>query len=314
VSKQVFLRDVAPGARLQGEPFLLSDLAVEIGRNGRPYLAFTVQDRTGRLAGRWTALDSDLVDDLDAGAGVRVTGVIVERQGTRTIEAEALAAHELADWNDYLPASPRPRAEMEAELRARIRALRTPLGELAAAVALEPEFLARFLRAPAARQLHHACIGGLAEHTLAVAALCEVYAARYPQADRDLLLAAALLHDAGKIYEYSAEPSFAHTLEGRLVGHIVLIAARVSAAVAARGDVPAALRVRLLHAIIAHHGRLEYGSPVMPATLEAILLHQADVVDSQARGFLDHVAREERRPGAWTDYSRMFGTELLRPD
>ncbi len=311
--KQKFAADLRAGDVLSGEPFVLADLSLQMAHSGRPYLAFELQDRSGRITGRWNEIDGDLVDDLEVGSGVRVSGKVVRLDGRLQVVAEALVAHEVESPADYLPASPRPLDDMEAELRALIGSLREPLQGITAAVLLDETFLQSFRCAPAARRLHHACVGGLIEHTLAVARLCEAFASQYPAADRDLLLAAALLHDAGKVYEYAVGQTFEHTIEGRLLGHIVMIATRVSEVIRRRNDVPDDLRVRLLHAVVAHHGRLEYGSPIVPSTIEAALLHQADVTDAQARGFLDQVARDGQREGPWTEYSRMFGTTLLKP-
>lgn len=311
--KQRYLRDLRNNDELAGEPFVLADLSVRMALSGLPYLAFVLQDRSGRLAGYSDRIDGSLVAGLEVGAGVRVSGRAVQRDGRLQVAAEALAVCEIEDLSEYLPASPRPLDEMEAELRALAAGLREPLRGIVTDVLLAPDFLPAYLRAPAARRLHHACVGGLVEHTLAVTHLCEAFAEQYPAVDRDLLVAASLLHDLGKVDEYAPGKTIKHTMEGQLLGHIAMATTRVSEVINRRGDVPQGIRVRLLHAIIAHHGKLEYGSPVLPATLEATLLHQADLTDAQARGFIDQVAQDTRTGGPWTEYSRMFGTELLKP-
>ena len=171
----------------------------------------------------------------------------------------------------------------------------------------------RFAIAPAARGMHHAYVGGLLEHTLSMAAVARLLAGHYPYVNLNLLLAGVLFHDLGKADSYSLDEGFGHSDDGRLVGHILRGALLIERA-AAELDFPAGELQHLLHLIAAHHGTLEWGSPVVPRTLEAVLLHQIDLLDSRIAGYLDHV-RNDAGGGAWTTKrSEMFGTELRRPD
>src|SRR3990170_1642793 len=148
-------------------------------------------------------------------------------------------------------------------------------------------------------------IGGLLEHTVSVAAICRLLSGHYEGVDADLLIAGALLHDIGKVGELSYEGAFDYTDEGRLLGHLYMGAEWVAGECARIEGFPADKTMLVKHMILSHHGELEYGSPKRPKTLEAILLHFVENMDSKANAFLE--AMEDLREGAtWTDYQRMF--------
>jgi 3'-5' exoribonuclease len=163
----------------------------------------------------------------------------------------------------------------------------------------------RFRQAPAGKSMHHDYIGGLLEHTVSVAAICRFLSGHYEEVDGDMLIAGALLHDIGKVRELSYEGAFDYTDEGRLLGHLTMGAEWVSGECARIEGFSPHKAILLKHMILSHHGELEYGSPKRPKTLEAILLHFVENMDSKANAFLE--AMGNLREGAvWTDYQRMF--------
>ncbi len=167
-----------------------------------------------------------------------------------------------------------------------------------------------FLRAPAAKSIHHAFPGGLCEHTLSVLQLGWRICDHYPQLDRDLVTAGCLLHDIGKAREISPEPGFEYTDEGRLVGHLVLTCQLIREKAARIPDFPRELEWRITHLVAAHHGRHEYGSPKEPSTLEAIAVHALDELDTRISSFGQLFAAAE---GPWTDRKNLYGRQLLVP-
>jgi 3'-5' exoribonuclease len=187
-----------------------------------------------------------------------------------------------------------------------------------AAILLDEPFLNQFANAPAARSMHHAYVGGLIEHTLSMARVARFLADHYSHVNKSLLLAGVLLHDLGKAMEYETTGSFDFTDDGRLVGHIVratILIERAADELAAQGQLSLSedQRRQLVHLIASHHGTLEWGSPVVPKTLEAILLHQVDLLDSRVQGFFDHLSNDDG-DDLWTVRpSYMFNTELRRP-
>ena len=304
--------DLRPGVELLREPFLLHDVVRRQAKDGRPFLLATLRDRSGQIAGVYW--DVPLAVDVWArpGLAVAVSGRVNLYKDALQVNISALERAGDVDMTAFLPASQRPLETMRAELRATIEGLAEPWRELLARLLLEGEVAERFATAPAARGMHHAYIGGLLEHTLSMAAVARLLAGHYPYVNLDLLLAGVLLHDVGKADAYALDEGFDHSDDGRLVGHIIRGALLIERA-AAELDFPAGMLQELQHLIASHHGTQEWGSPVVPRTLEAVLLHQIDLLDSRVGGYLDHV-RNDPGAGRWTNRrSEMFGTELQRP-
>lgn len=311
--KTQFIQMLQPGLEIQGEPFLVHDVARRKTRDGRPFILATLKDRTGQLGGVFWDVPPGIDAWVRPGLVVAVTGRVNSYRDALQIAMTGLAEATDVDLGDYLPASERPKAEMVAELERQIAALNTPWRELVHRLLLESPNAERFASAPAARGMHHAYIGGLLEHSLSMAALARTMAVHYPYVNEDLLVAGALLHDLGKIEEFSLADSFDYTEDGRLVGHIVRAVVMVEQAADALGF-PEEMRRQLVHLIASHHGTHEWGSPVVPKTLEAVILHQLDLLDSRVQGFLDHIGNDSQAD-AWTARrSDMFGTVLQRPD
>jgi 3'-5' exoribonuclease len=164
--------------------------------------------------------------------------------------------------------------------------------------------------APAAKGIHHAYRGGLAEHILSVMKLAHRIADHYPMVDRDLLVAGALLHDISKVQELSYERGFDYTDEGRLVGHLVMTAQKIREKANAIAGFPPLLEQHITHIVLAHHGQLEYGSPKLPQTLEALLVHLIDTMDSRVQSWLDIMAKDTNE--RWTDVSRLYDRHLWK--
>jgi 3'-5' exoribonuclease len=163
-----------------------------------------------------------------------------------------------------------------------------------------------FITAPAGKLWHHNYIGGLLQHSLAVALTCDAVQARYQYIDRDLLITAALLHDIGKIRELQTNGFIDYSDEGRLTGHIVLGAHIVKKKIAEITDFPANLAVKLEHLILSHQGKLEHGSPVLPMMIEAIMLYYADELDSKANAFERIIAKEKGNKSNWSGYINLI--------
>jgi 3'-5' exoribonuclease len=301
-----------PGTELVNEPFLLQDMVRRAAKDGRPYLLATLRDRTGLVSGIFWDVPEYIDGWIRPGLVVMVTGRINLYKDALQVAITDLNPSGPVDMGDYLPSSKRPRAEMLDELRGHIASLAEPWQTLVAYLLLEEPLATRFANAPAARAMHHAYVSGLLEHTLSMARLARTLAGSYPYVNLDLLLSGTLLHDSGKAEEYSVEDGFSYSDDGRLVGHITRAVVMVEKAGAELGFPDDDLR-QLVHLIVSHHGTNEWGSPIVPRTLEAVLLHQIDLLDSRVQGFLDHVGNDTAR-GPWTTKrSEMFGTELRRP-
>ena len=306
--KKVFVNQICERDWVDS-PFLVREKILAMAKNGRPYLTLKLMDRTGEVEGKvWEQVDevaarfgmNDFVK-IAAKASVYLGKMqLVIQQLTPLCEAEV----ELAD---YLPATRRPLSEMVDELKSLIVSLGDPhLRCLMESLFDDPSFLRRYSQAPAAKSMHHVYLGGLLEHSLAVAGLAEDICRRYPGLDRDLLLTGALLHDVGKIDELSYDRSFQYTDAGKLLGHIMIGVELIDQKIRTVEGFPAQTALLLKHLILSHHGQYEYGSPKRPKTLEAVILNFLDDLDSKINGVRSHIEREPDRESSWTEYHRLY--------
>jgi len=236
-------------------------------------------------------------------------------------EAEAIAMvqsavqkEETASHNPAIAIKPgKSYAVKKAELKEKIASVKNIyLNKLLKALFIEDlELAKRFKFSSAAKNIHHSFMGGLIEHSLNVAKLCEFYCKSYPIINRDLLITAALCHDIGKTVELSSFPENDYTDEGQLLGHIVIGYDIISKKADSIEGFPLKLLNELKHCILAHHGELEYGSPKKPALIEALALSLADNTDAKLetmKGLLE--AADEN--AEWLGYNRMFESNIRR--
>ncbi|MCH5276984.1 MAG: HD domain-containing protein [Desulfovibrionaceae bacterium] len=285
--------------------FLIGAASLQQSRNG-PYWRLELRDATGAVEAKiWSPLSASFTD-LAAGQMADIRGRVGLFRDQLQVTVEALRPltddeSDALNLADFMPASPRPAAEMlaEAEELCRKELTHAPWRSFALAVLHDSGIRARLLSAPAAKSVHHAYAGGLLEHTLSVAGLCLRMADHYPELDRQTLLVAALFHDIGKLEEMEGGLTTEYTDAGRLLGHILQGLAMLEPFLAA-SDVEPGLALHLRHLIASHHGELEFGSPRQPATAEAFVLHHADNVDAkvaQWRALFPNPAGEKTEQG-----------------
>ncbi len=245
---------------------------------------------------------------------MQVAARVSEYLGRPQLEATAVSAAspETAQPRDFLPSTYRDIEELRGFLQFHIDSVTDPdYDALLAGFFGDAAFLESFIAAPAAKLYHHAYLGGLVEHTVAVAEMCEFVAQQYGRVDRDLLLTAALLHDVGKTQELCYETVIDFTDAGRLLGHVIQGVTLVSEQAKEVRSFPEAKLQQLLHCIASHHGELEWGSPKRPKTIEALILHHVDNLDAKVKGFLEIV--EGSRDASWTDLRNLFRRPLHVP-
>jgi 3'-5' exoribonuclease len=202
---------------------------------------------------------------------------------------------------------------MLAELRGVVAGMNNAhLRGLLNALLDDPEIARRYKIAPAAKQIHHAYLGGLIEHVLSLCGMARLAASHYRSIDLDLLLAGVVLHDLGKIYELSYERGFSYSTEGQLLGHITIGMRMVADKLAAMPQFPPRLRTLVEHMILSHHGRLEFGSPKLPQFPEAMLLHYLDDLDSKMESMRQMVDRDRQVEGLFTGYSASMERSILK--
>ncbi|MBI4461747.1 MAG: HD domain-containing protein [Acidobacteria bacterium] len=298
--------------------FLVHSRETRSTKEGKPYLALRLGDQTGVVEGRvWEESPDISAFEADDFVKVQARVELYRDQLQLKIEKLRRARPEEITFADYFPRTKKDVEAMYAELRAMGAEVTNPHLRALLVSVLDDEAIARKLKqAPGAKRLHHAYLGGLLEHILSLAKLCQLVAAHYPALNYDLLLAGVVLHDLGKIEELSyplaegeARP-FDYTTAGRLLGHILLELELVNRKMDALGDFPEELRLQVQHLIASHHGRLEFGSPVLPQTLEAVVLHYVDDLDSKIEAAQSSLAESESE---WTAWNRSLERQLYRP-
>jgi 3'-5' exoribonuclease len=285
-------------------------------KNAKSYLALTLADRTGQLDTRvWEDAD-ELAATFQEGDIVAVAGKTHSFQDRLQLVVQHLARLDPneVDLSLFLPACPEDRTEMYQKLLAIFEGLDDLwVRELALKLLRDPDIAARYPQCPAAKAIHHAFIGGLLSHSLQLIRVVDALHPLYPELNRDVLVFGAAFHDFGKIYELSYDGNFGYTDEGRLVGHIAIGVTLLDRKIREIEGFPPALEWQLKHLILSHHGRLEYGSPKRPATLEAQVLAMLDDMDSKIQSIGALIANEEGT-SKWTSYHKAYDQYYYKPD
>jgi 3'-5' exoribonuclease len=289
--------------------FLVKDKIMAMAKNGKPYLTLRLMDKSGEVEAKvW-----DNVDTL-AATFERDDFIAIRSKATVYLGKMQLIIAELrripddeVELGDFLPETERNIQEMEAELAALLATLTDEnIRLLLTAFFDDPAIMPLYRTAPAAKGMHHVYLGGLLEHSLAVARLVDSIVPLYTGINRDLLIAGALLHDVGKVREMAYQRSFDYTDEGKLLGHITIGIEMVQEKLATIPGFPPELAMLLKHMLLSHHGQYEFGSPKRPKTLEATILNYLDDLDSKINGIRTHIRKEPDNPSRWTAYHRLY--------
>lgn len=293
--------------------FQVKRKGIHTSQNGNPYLSLRLSDRTGEIEGRlWEGIE-DWAKGLVEGDFLRVKGKVVSFRGHLQINIKEMALIQEVDIKEFLPSSKRDIDEMVEEIRTYTAlVVDTYLRKLLTSFFDDEEFLTLFKKAPAAKDLHHVYLGGLLEHTLEVTKLCIEAMNHFKNINKDLLITGALLHDIGKIYEFNYERFIEYSTQGRLLGHIAIGVRLLEERVKGIEGFPEGLRMLLEHLIISHHGENEYGSPVVPKTVEALILHSLDNLNAKVNCFQSFIDREGTEEGKWTGYHKILERHLYR--
>lgn len=287
--------------------FLVTAKQQRTTKQNKPYLSLALCDKTGMIEARaWEITDPRIAKDFEKGDIVKVRGAISRFDDRAQLKVEQLrkAQQGEADKLDMLPATTHDVAELWRQLEMTVESLaNSDLKRLLNALLADSALAQAYREAPAARQLHHAWLGGLLEHVVSLLGLAERVAAHYPLLDRDLLVTGVILHDIGKIHELEWETCFEYTVEGVLLGHIQMGVALVEKTIAALPGFPDRLRTLVLHMVLSHHGKLEYGSPKLPMIPEALALNFIDDFDAKMQAVaseFEKSAREGKAPDEMT--------------
>ncbi len=271
------------------------------------YIRLKFADSSGSISGNVWNNAQAVAEKFEEGDVVQVKGFIItyKAQLQVTVNKIKKVPQEEYDLNDYLQTTTKDITKLSDKLFEYVEAIKNQyLKELLLSIFEDKEFFTKFGQAPAAKSWHHNYIGGLLEHTISVAGLCE-YASHNYNTDKDLLIAGAILHDIGKVFEYQILPNIDFTPVGRLVGHIPLGDNFITDKAKDINNFPEDLLMKLRHLILSHHGEYEMASARLPQTLEATILHQADNFDAQTIGVqqLKNAVTDEN--AKWTEFDRL---------
>lgn len=307
-------------------PFLVKFSAVAVDKSGRPYMNIILMDKSGEVEARIWENVPEFAGQAVKDSFVWVKGRCQSYQGRRQVvikELQVLREDEI-EVKDYLLEGSLDINGLYEKLLGFIDSMKDPyIKALAEAVFRDDkEIVEKVKRAPAAKSVHHIYIGGLLDHMVSVTDILDGIARHYGSIiDRDLLIFGGFMHDIGKTSELSYERVTDYTTEGRLVGHIVLGAEMVDKKIRELeaqpgrlpGKFPEEKRLLIKHIILSHHGQLEYGSPKRPKSLEAMLVHMVDDMDSKVNAIKTFIERDQN-PQKWTAFNQQYDRFFYKPD
>ena len=310
--KSLYAADIREN-QLVDAMFLVASKNHGVTKGGSSYLTLKLLDRSGEIEARvWDRAD-DLARGFDKNDFVRVRGQATLFQGKIQIRVQDVIRVDESKVaaEDFLPKSANDPEAMSAELQGILRAMKNPhLLALAEACFGDEELMRLLKQAPGAKTIHHPYLSGLLEHTLSLLKLILKVVENYRGVDVDLLLMGGFLHDIGKVYEFTFDRALDYTDAGQLLGHLVMEVELVSKKIESIAEFPAELALLVKHMLVSHHGAYEFGSPKLPQTLEAVILHSLDDLDGKIQAIQN---MPEKEPGSkWTAFHRAYGRSFFR--
>ena len=294
---------------------LIKKFEVRLTRQNKQYLNMELGDKSETLNANVFDNFEDIYNSFKNGEVVKVNGIIDDYQGTKQIRINFLNPVNPSDnisISDFLPKSTKDLTEMKKEFVKRIDSLSDYYLKTLMKIVFDEERLDKFLTAPAGKSWHHGYIHGLIEHTLEIIKICDLMCDIHPEINRDLLITGAMMHDFGKTEELKYDGAFEYTDKGKLIGHIVISAMIINEEAKKITGFPEELKNCLMHIILSHQGKLEYASPVVPKTLEAITLYQADELSAKVNAYKNALSTQMKADSKWTNFLNLASTDLFR--
>ncbi|MCC8128147.1 MAG: HD domain-containing protein [Clostridiales bacterium] len=297
------------------EIYLCKSKQIALTKSGKEYGNLVLQDKTGTIDAKIWDLGNPGIGAFEAMDYVRIDADVTVFMNANQLNVRRIRKADKGEYKeeDYLPVSSKDNEQMYRELLSYNDKIKNVyLRQLTDSFFVEDlEFIDAFRFHSAAKSVHHGFVGGLLEHTLSVTKMCNYFASAYPMLNRDLLLAAAMFHDIGKVVELSRFPQNDYTDDGQLLGHIIIGTEMVSDRIKTIPGFPDRLAAELKHCILSHHGELEYGSPKKPALLEAMALNFADNTDAKMETMIEALGAGGENKG-WLGYNRLLETNIRR--
>jgi 3'-5' exoribonuclease len=292
---------------------LLKRCEIRLTKNGKEFLSVDLGDKSTTLSANIWENFREIYERAKPGDVIKVSGSIDDYQGALQIKISSLRplnTKEKISPRDFLPHSKRNLAEMQREFRDRIDKISNEHLHTLLKNIFNDQNFQKFSSAPAGKSWHHSYLGGLLEHTLEIIKICDLMCDIHPDINRDLLISGAMLHDFGKTIELSYDEVFEYTDKGKLIGHIVIAAMLINEEADKIPGFPEDLKNCLIHLILSHQGKLEFASPVVPKTAEAIALYQADELSAKVNAYKNAISSESRSDSNWTKYITLASTDL----
>ncbi len=287
---------------------------IRLTKSNKQYLALDLGDKTMTLNGNVWENFEFISSKIKPGVIVKIRGSLDEFQGNAQIKITSINLASNSDDvspADFQSRSKRNLDEMKKEFFNRIGIIKDQHLKKLMELIFSSEKFEKFSNVPAGKSWHHSYIHGLIEHTLEIINICDLMCDIHPEINRDILICGAMLHDFGKTEELSYDPVFEYTDKGKLLGHIVISAMFVNEESKKIENFPEDLKTCLLHVILSHQGKLEYASPVVPKTLEAITLYQADELSAKVNAYKNAILNEQKNDSKWTKYINLVSTDLF---
>lgn len=310
-----YLKELREGESVMGH-YLCKSKQTMKSRAGKSYLSLKLQDKTGMADAKVWDLNND-IKSFEENDFIKIDGTVTVYNNDIQINIKRIRKSMEGEYNpmDYIPCSGKNIDAMYNELMGYMKTIKDPyIKKLLEEIFYNDKVVAKeFKYHSAAKNIHHGYMGGLVEHTLSVVQICDFCAGRYKYVNRDILIASAMLHDVGKVKELSDFPINDYTDDGQLLGHLIIGADMIGEAAAKIDGFPHRLLSIMKHCMLSHHGEYEYGSPKLPKTIEAFILHCADNLDAKTK-VIEEAIDAGTNMGTWVGYQKMLQRNLTKSD
>lgn len=310
--KTYYVKDLQKGLVLSNETFAVKSSESALTKDGKQFYKIILLDKTGEIKGQiW----NDKIPNVEkgclvAGKVIMISGTVEDYRGSLQLNVFSATKVNEAQLDEYMEASDFDLTQLWDELNTYINNIDcVEIKQLLVSIFADEEISRKFKIHPAAEYVHHSFQGGLLEHVVEMLDIAQPLRKYYPEANFDLVTAGIILHDIGKLYEL--EPTgvvVQRTAEGHLIGHLVKSFQFVHDK--ATGKLSEKLLMQLEHIILAHHGELAYGSPVLPATIEAMIVNSVDYTSSKVRIFQKLIRKNSGSESEFSDWDKIVGTRV----
>ena len=294
---------------------VIRNIEKRTAKNGSEYLSLEIGDRSLSVNSNvWDNFDS-IYKNFKVGDIVKIQGAMDDYRGVPQINISFIKPVSESDGisiSDFLPRSKRDPGIMKKEFLDRIEKISNLNLKALLKLIFDENNFKKFSLSPAGKSWHHAYVHGLIEHTLEIIKICDLMCDIHSEINRDLLVSGAMMHDFGKTEELSVDASFNYTDKGKLLGHIVISAMIINETTKKLPGFPEELKNNLLHIVLSHQGKLEFASPVVPKTLEAITLYQADELSAKVNAYKNALSSGIKGDNKWTRFITLASTDLYK--